>query len=193
MEQRYGKWLVLGDAIENHRVICRCDCGKEKPVNIYNLKTGKTKSCGCDKSYNSVTKHGLSHHAEYGVWKAMKARCYNKNHKNYDEYGGRGIAVCDKWKDAFDVFFFDMGQRPSSRHSIDRIDVNKGYAHDNCRWATQKTQMLNTRRSLRVAHDGHQYNVTELVAMTGMKESTIYKRISAGWTAEKIIKTPPRH
>ena len=99
---------------------CRCACGTQKPVNRYNLISGKTASCGCVPKPGPVT-HGLHGDSAYSPWQAMKARCYNPKNKKYADYGGRGIKVCERWQ-KFENFFADMGERPSKDHSIDRID-----------------------------------------------------------------------
>jgi hypothetical protein len=95
------------------------------------------------------TTHGKSRSPEYRNWQALKDRCYSKGTKYYKYYGGRGITVCDRWVDSFENFLADMGTRPSSKHSIDRIDVNGNYEPSNCRWATHCTQAINKRKTSR--------------------------------------------
>lgn len=133
-----------------------CDCGSEFISNSASVKSGKTKSCGClkkekaiengKKSLGPPIKHGGSKTPEYKIWKTIKQRCSNKNCTDYPEYGGRGIFICHEWENDFSKFLQDMGKRPSTKHSIDRLDNNKGYSKDNCRWATAKEQRLNQRR-----------------------------------------------
>jgi len=167
--------------------MCKCACGSEKYVNIYNLCTGKSISCGCLSNHREFAKtHGLSSVPEYQAWKSIKARCYNVNHKDYPLYGGRGIIVCASWINSFPRFYHDMGKKPSPKHSIDRVDFNGHYEPSNCRWATQKEQTNNTRRSIRVTFNGVLMTVSQLSEQTGIKESTIYHRISAGWPCDKI-------
>lgn len=98
-----------------------------------------------DNPYATNIKHGMHGTPEYNAWRAMKARCKNPKHKQYEGWGGRGIAVCSRWNDDFAAFYNDMGDKPSSAHSIDRIDNDGDYMPDNCRWATLSQQNRNKR------------------------------------------------
>lgn len=157
--QTFSRLTVLGDAepISNganklRAVLCRCDCGKEKVISQSNLRTGRTRSCGCLVSENArlntgaPVKHEQCWSPTYSSWAGMKDRCTNQNHKSYNNYGGRGITVCERWMD-FRNFLEDMGERPDGM-SIDRIDVNGAYEPGNCRWATAQQQSLNKRNSI---------------------------------------------
>ena len=135
--------------------LCRCDCGKEKIVALSLLKRGTTKSCGCWNSEvqsnfmtEYSTKHNKANTPEYKVWKGMKERCYNANNKAYKNYGGRGIKVCERWNNSFDNFINDMGERPTKNHQIDRIDNDKNYNPENCKWVTRSENTLNKRHKL---------------------------------------------
>ena len=154
----FGRLTVLsrakskpnGDAVW----VCKCSCGKELSVLGRGLRSGASLSCGCLRIENAIkvsTKHGHASSGkntrEYKSWAAMRVRCGNPSHRNFKDYGGRGIKVCERWADSFENFLADMGQRPP-RHSLDRINVNGGYEPDNCRWADAKTQANNTRRNL---------------------------------------------
>lgn len=189
----FGKWVVACSKRVGVKVACRCECGTDKLVNLYNLIAGKTTSCGCSIDYGAGVKtHGLSKTPEYHIWKAMKARCYNQQHKNFPDYGGRGVKVCDRWLSSAANFVADMGVRPSPSHSIDRIDCNGMYEPSNCRWATQKEQTRNTRRSSLIEHGGRTMTVAEWADVLGVKESTLHHRLYAGWSEKKTIETPVR-
>lgn len=125
--------------------LAKCDCGTIKEFAFNNIKSGRTKSCksGC-KPYIGC-KNNNSKHPLYGVYSSMLQRCYNEKDPAYENYGGRGIKVCDKWLNNFDTFLQDMGGKPTPNHSIDRIDVNGDYEPLNCKWSTSKEQNNNKR------------------------------------------------
>lgn len=126
---------------------CLCECGNTTIVYATRVRNGLVKSCGCLKGNH---KHGRAYSSEYRIWRAMRDRCYNSKNQDFHRYGGRGISVCERWQD-FEAFFADMGERPSTRHSIDRIDNDKGYYKENCRWATPIEQSRNTRSNKMVS------------------------------------------
>lgn len=124
---------------------CLCYCGQYSEASAGSLVSGHTKSCGClvRETIGKLNRtHGKSRTPEYRVWKGMRGRCLNANNPKFPNYGGRGIRITERWEN-FDAFLSDMGRRPSSRHSIDRIDVDGDYCPDNCRWATSEEQAIN--------------------------------------------------
>lgn len=128
---------------------CLCICGNKANVLSTNLKKGNSKSCGCKSSRTQLkyiaTTHGKSNTKTYNSWRAMKDRCYCISHSEYKRYGALGVNVCDDWKNSYENFLRDMGERPEN-HSLDRINPFKNYEPDNCRWATTKEQANNTRK-----------------------------------------------
>jgi hypothetical protein len=158
--------------------LCQCDCGASKPIRQDDLRSGRTVSCGCFK--RSITKarhitHGDTASAEYTAWANMRARCHNPKSSYYYCYGGRGIKVCERWN-SYEQFLQDMGRKPSSAHSLDRIDVDGDYGPGNCRWATVKEQASNKRSTVRFIYDGRSWTLAEVARSTGISIHTIYSR-----------------
>lgn len=169
----------------------RCVCGNEKKIRMSFVRSGKTKSCGCLQR-GKATKHGMEGTPEYHAWSSMKKRCNLLSDKGYKRYGGRGIKVCDRWMESFENFYEDMGNRPSMRHSLDRINNNKGYSKENCRWATA-TEQANNRRST-VMIEG--YGVTQSISMwentMEIPKGRITARLIYGWSKHDAVFLPRR-
>ncbi len=201
--QKFGRLVVLQlagkDKWGKYVWLCMCDCGKEKIILEGHLRSGNTKSCGClriEKTTKRSTKHGHAsvkqRHPIYPAWQSMIQRCINPNNKDYPSYGGRGIAVCKRWR-KFENFLEDMGEHPGKEYSIDRIDNNKGYCKSNCRWATKKQQMRNKRDSYLITHEGKIQLLIEWAEDFNIPYKTLWDRIQKlGWSIERALTEPVR-
>lgn len=200
----FGRLTVVGRGQNNSRGnaqwICSCVCGGTAYPNTHSLRSGRTSSCGCLQRERAsasakVTskKHGLSKSPEWVSWHAMRARCKYASSKDYTNYGGRGISVCEAWE-SFDAFLNDMGNRPSPNHSLDRIDPDKGYEPDNCRWATPLEQANNRRDNVIVTIDGQEMTLRNAVRGYGglVSMTAVERRIKRGWSHKDAVSTPAR-
>lgn len=152
---KYGRLTIISE-VEPHVSIsgevkrkfeCICDCGIKKNIVLQDLRKGSVSSCGCyvkERLIKLNTTHGFSKNLLYPTWKEMIQRCYNTSHKQYNDWGGRGIKVCDRWLNSPENFIQDMGNRPKGT-SLDRINNDGNYEPNNCRWATSKEQSNNRR------------------------------------------------
>lgn len=138
--------------------LCICRCGKETVLPSFDIRNSKTKSCGCMQHKGTHKKTGT---AEYRCWSGMISRCTNPNNSAYSYYGGRGITVCDYWKEDFSHFYEDMGPKPSLEHSLDRIDSDKGYFPGNCKWATPIEQWENRKVGRNLTFTGYQVKTSK--------------------------------
>lgn len=197
--QRFGRLTVIRflGVTEKHHALweCRCDCTGTKTVTTGKLTRGHVMSCGClEKEVRGShwRTHGMSHSPEHLAWLGMKRRCLNPKIHNFADYGGRGIQVCERWKDSFENFYADMGQRPTPKHSLDRKDVNGPYDKENCRWATKKEQSRNRRDNTRVPFRDENLTIAEWAERIGCDGQVISKRLQAGWSIERALTTPLR-
>jgi len=178
---------------------CTCSCGNEQYVRSASLRSGKTKSCGCLQKESAAkhivttkkhSTHKLSDSNEHAIWQAMKQRCHNPNNRQYKNYGGRGIYVCDRWKESFENFYSDMGPKPQGL-TLDRIDNNGPYTPENCHWTTPKEQARNLRKNRIVTYKGRTLPLVTLCDELNLKHKPIYKRIfERGWDVKKAIEQP---
>jgi hypothetical protein len=151
--KRFARLVVLDDSGvgKDRRIFCRCDCGNEKSIIANHVRTGRIRSCGCLQREIAILSNTIHGHnrigqrtSEYRIWYAMKDRTLNPKSPAWDDYGGRGITVCDRWRDSFEAFLADMGPRPSGL-TLDRKNNDGNYEPGNCRWATWAEQNNNRR------------------------------------------------
>lgn len=199
---RFGRLVVISEASRNprrpgHRLwLCRCDCGQERTVEAECLKRRGWRSCGCFARENIAAlgrqkrTHGRRNTPEYAAWCQMRRRCQDPTGKSYQNYGGRGIRVCEEWSQSFEAFFACLGPRPSDKHSLDRIDNDGDYEPGNCRWATSKEQSRNQRTNHPLTHEGRTQPLSAWAEEKGMKIHTLLRRIRAGWPVDVALTTP---
>jgi hypothetical protein len=201
--QTFGRLTVIAFAGMRRRLsywLCRCQCGKTLDVYRGHLRDGHTRSCGC--LVGAVTRarllgtigvnatHGKHNSAEYGIWDCIKGRCENPRNRGWSYYGGRGIRVCEEWSKSFEAFFAFVGERPSPKHSIDRIDTNGNYEPGNVRWATRNEQQRNRRDSRRITHEGLTLSVWDWAERTGIPALVIWDRFRRGWSPARSLTVP---
>lgn len=133
-------------------------------------------------------KHGLSDIKEYNAWRQMKSRCNNENHKRFKDYGGRGIKVCLEWSESFEKFYEDMGECPEG-FSLDRIENDKNYSKENCKWSTPKEQSSNRRSNIIIKDKGSYKTLKNICEEYNLKYDTIRKRIYRGWSISEFIES----
>lgn len=190
---------------KGHNIImweCICDCGNIKNVKQTHLAHDFMQSCGCLHRDNTAERnranatHGARRRSrptppEYPCWSSMLSRCLNKTNVAYDNYGARGIKVCERWQESFENFIEDMGPKPSAEYSLDRIDVNGNYEPENCRWATWNEQGRNKRNSIYITIKGETKHISEWVEITGISKHAFTYRLKMGWPEERMLE--PTH
>lgn len=197
--KRFGKLTVIEAVLspagyEHQRFwLVRCDCGAEMRQKTgqlnYAFKRGVNQACASC----AVTTHGMTGTSEHKIWIQMRDRCRRPSHHAWKDYGGRGITVCDRWG-SFENFLADMGPRPSTKHSLDRINCNLGYSPENCRWTTMKTQNRNKQGNALLTHNGKTQCLSAWAEETGLSIQVIRARIqNHGWTVEQALTTPAGH
>jgi hypothetical protein len=198
--QVFGRWTVLSRApsrIErgNNPVTmwkCRCSCGVETEVRAHDLTRGRTVSCGCFK--DEVTRARLTTHGHsvgkgtrtYRCWQNMINRCTNPKNKVFSYYGGRGIMVCERWRNSFQAFLEDMGECLPGLE-IDRVENDLGYSKENCRWVTHSANALNRIVTIFVEIKGERMLVSDWSSRSGVAAGLIRERLKNGWEPQRAV------
>ena len=201
----FGRWTIADNEYvleRGHRkYMCECSCGKHtrRYVDEYNLKCGKSLSCGCISSEltrQRRLKHGKSNTRLFHIWCGIRERCYTKTRPEYKEYGGRGITICDEWNDfeTFEKWAFDNGydeSAPKGECTIDRIDVNGNYESSNCRWISLTEQSDNRTNTIRLTYNGKTQTLLQWSKELNLNYKTMSTRYYEGWAVEEILN--PNH
>lgn len=188
--QTFGSWTVLREhrwkpgERQWFRWDCMCRCGFRAALLVSELRYGRK---ACDACISSARAERVARSRSRSLWKGMWDRCERKNHKAYHRYGGRGISVCERWR-SFDNFYSDMGPRPVGK-TLDRKNNDGNYEPGNCRWATKREQMGNTRANHWLELDGVRMHVTDWSRKTGLLAVTIKNRLKLGWSIRRALET----
>jgi len=185
--QRFGMLVAVEDAgrsNDGHKLwLCRCDCGGSTVKSTNNLRAKRIASCGCHGEKVQKEKpitHGKRYTPTYLSWQAAKARCHNPDSKDYPRYGAKGIAMCAEWRDSFEAFYSDMGDRPPGT-SLDRYpDQSGNYEPTNCRWATVIEQARNRANHIEIEWDGQITALVDVAARLGITYGAAYMRLKRG-------------
>lgn len=195
----FGHYTVIDDtpmSDSKHRLhyLCRCICGTERYVNAHSLRSGRSQSCGCQRDLETArraTTHGKSKSPEYAVWLQARARCHDPNHRQYGDYGGRGIQMCRRWRESFEAFHADMGDQPFKGATLERKNNHLGYSPKNCVWASRKDQNRNKRNTKKFLFNGQSMVLPDWAEVLGIKKETLVSRIYLyGWSVERAFTTP---
>ena len=204
---KFGKLTIIGVSHKNgsgkNYAKCKCECGNIIDVLPNSLFNNESKSCGCSKLNNPMLannkstssgnyKDGRTKHLLYGTWKQMINRCENPKSKHYDRYGGRGIKVCEEWRDfwSFVKWSDSIGGKPNG-YTLDRIDNDGNYCPENCRWADWGTQMSNKSSNRYITYNGKTQTIHQWSIDIGLNEQTLTNRINRGWSIERALTTKP--
>lgn len=189
-----GQWTILSLAPgAKKRFAVRCACGAESVVDAHSVYSGRSSRClacasavrGPQHSHGATRGRTMS--PEYQSWRGMLERCSNPNHASFARYGGRGITVCQRWRESFEAFLSDMGPRPTRQHSIERKKNFLGYEPGNCVWATRLEQSLNKETTRRITVGNETLTLIEWARRSGLSPSTIHWRLAHGWDPERAV------
>ena len=192
--QRFNKLIVINkEKTENGRIFwnCLCDCGNNIVVITGNLKSNRVKSCGCLKVQKLIersTIHNQRHSKLYEVWKSIKQRCFNPNNSSYKNYGGRGITMCDEWKNDFTSFLnWSINNGYSIGLTIDRVNNDWNYCPNNCRWVDRRIQANNTRCNKLITINNKTDTLANWIRFYKISYSSYYKRIKKGLSEQEAL------
>lgn len=171
-----------------YRYRCKCECGKVVDIQVDSLRSGNSNSCGCLRR-ELMTTHGDHRSLTYSSWTHMKMRCFDANSNFYHRYGGRGITVCPQWS-SYETFKKDMGERPSRRHSIERIDNDGNYNPENCKWALPLEQHNNKMNTIMIEHKAVRQALAIWCRSLNTSYSLVTSRLRRGWTFHDAIMRP---
>jgi len=196
--KKFGRWLVIEEAEQKYGTgafyLCECSCGARKVVKGYHLRKGLSSSCGCysrevasEMRKNKKT-HGLSNSRIYHIWVGMYGRCNDSKRPEYPRYGGRGIVICEDWKERANFFNWALTNGYDDNLTLDRIDPNGNYEPTNCRWITSKEQANNRRNTRYVEYEGNTYTLSDFSnTFLSINKDTFYSRLSNGKTMEECM------
>ena len=194
MGQRFGRLVCLGPSprpSRNRFWFFRCDCGQETEVRGDAARRGNTQSCGClavETATRLLTTHGHSKRAEYQCWVGMVRRCTDPNARSYPRYGGRGVRLCDRWRESFEHFLDDVGPRPSPLHTLDRESAGANYEPGKVVWSTSSKQARNKRNSVVVTWRGRPMPLIEACELEGRDYNTVRQRVRRyGWPLQRAL------
>lgn len=187
-------WLGAVDKGVGNIFLCMCDCGNETTATYHELTSGGKRSCGCLRKEVQLachTKHGDSYSRLYKIYRGMLSRCYNTNQIGYKNYWGRGITVCDEWQDYKNFREWALTHGYNDNLTIDRIDNDKGYSPDNCRWITSFEQASNQRTNKNITINGETHTTSEWCRRYGISRGVVWHRMNDyNWDAKKALETP---
>ena len=197
--KRYGHVVVIsrhGRKYGRIAWLCKCDCDNELIATTDELRRGYVVSCGCQRAktmHDISYKHGMTGTRLFKIWSCMKQRCLNPNYNQFYLYGGRGITICSEWENDFPAFAeWAKNNGYNDTLTIDRIDCNKGYCPDNCRWVTYKSQANNKRNNRKLTYKNETHTISEWAEIKGISYSCLKSRIKLGWDVEDALEKPVR-
>lgn len=195
---KFGRLVVIETGVRQDRGNtwhkCLCECGAERSVMEANLFKKKSRSCGClsrEITSGRARTHGMSKTPTYAVWARMVTRCTNPKASRYARYGGRGIAICERWQ-KFENFLADMGELPGAGFSIGRVNNDGHYCRENCRWETASQQSVNTSRNIVIEHDGVSMALSEWARRLRLPYATLIQRHRSGIVPPELFSAASR-